>query len=104
MEGSALDSIGTHVRGSSAWIAPSTSEQKAFSKAVAAGKTLPSRYQAQSNFSPDKTYEHSQAITFRDAPQTHTTDEDKKVTVIAAETLKLKPKKKYWCCGQAVED
>lgn len=97
MEGSRLDSIGSHVRGASAWVTPTSSEQEAFSKAVAAGKTLPSRHHTQASFSPDRTYEHSQAITYRP-------DENKKVTVIVSENLKPKPKKKYWCCGEAVED
>lgn len=103
MEGSSLDSVAEHVRSTSAWVTPSATDREAFNKAVETGQALPSRHRSEKSVGHGRTFEQSYAPTAR-VPDTSRKDEDRKVTVVAAQTIKPKTKKKYWCCGEAVED
>lgn len=101
MEGAS--SISDHSRTGSAWTTPSSTEREAFTKAVETGQALPSRHRSVKSMGTGRTYEASYAQTAR-APETPRRDEDRKVTVVAAQTIKPKTKKKYWCCGELVDD
>lgn len=110
MEGASLDSVAEHVTPSTAWVTPSAAEREAFNRAAQSGQALPSRHRSEKSIAGGRTYESSYAPTsalptVRDNRTTETAKVDeRKVTVIQSETVKPKTKKKYWCCGEAVED
>ncbi len=72
-------------------------------KSVSTGTALPSRHRSEKSIGTSRTYEASYAPTAR-TPETAPKDENKKVSVVAAKTIKPKTKKKYWYCGKLVED
>lgn len=104
MEGASLDSVGEHVRTSSAWVTPSAADREAFRKAADSGTALPSRHRSQQSIAGGRTYEQSYATA---SPSTvrenRTTEEDRKVTIVS-QPIKPKPKKRFWCCGKVQED
>lgn len=103
MEGASSAAVSDHSRTSSAWTAMTAAEREVFNKSVSTGTALPSRHRSIKSIGTGRTYEASYAQTAR-TPSTPSRDEDKKVTVVAAQTIKPKTKKKYWCCGELVED